>query len=917
MGCRASKAVQTEHAPQNNTDATCSTQKEDPSSSPPTDMTQPATNERTSSSSSTIKPSQTAKMPSQTTTASFTTSTSLRSSDRVYKLLWKASQRIAQQQKLKSHPKTSNNNNSSSSNAATNTTNSNFTAPVWDETAVLQAMSPQAASYRNPDTQASPLHLAVQLMDGHSWAAAVAQTPTATLAPTTAAAALPTQQQQQQLKSSALFQVISELIKAYPEAVHTPDIYGYIPLHYAIAPRYNHPANAQGNNNTSMPSTPNSSKKSKRGKSPVPSKEPSQPNVTNFNRPDELPASIWPLRTSIVRLLLQSDTTQASYQYLSRNDVTYHHHHNLHFYSTNHKQVQQQQQPPTSFKCSPLYRVLQMIPDDPSVQKHPPTVEYVHVIMKYMMQSTPPPPPNEPTRTRCWVGRANDDDGDRPLALLYRRFTRQFDVAEQFFTGDNSRPQVVAHRHYYKMAASNTWKLIELLLLLQQQQYQQQQQQNSNNQATKKSTYRIVHFAVQGETPPDLLRYIVETNAEELTIPDEHGNLPLHYAARYRPPQLLLQQQKQHFTGADHKSSLPAFYSKYVMDELLYKYPEAAAIPDRDGSYPLLLAVQSGKPWIGGGIKSLYDAYPEAMGQINAGEYPVLQRALLGSNVVDQLVLADQNAANHNTTSKNNTNMDDAELLGSSDPDYHEEKKVGSPQLLPPEKKPFDIIRDEPHDAIMLVQDEHVDISEVVTSMWAHEEDAGVQMLSCIAIRRLLHTANDTPDHVLRVALSAVPAVVNAMKAHPNEVIVQEKACHTLRAMASADGQREVSFVASGAVAAIVGAMQAHVSDAQVQEEACGALSQILQYGGPDRATVVASVSGLTAMMNAIMAHPSSQSVQREGCRALMELTNYTTTANLPALSKSSNTESLLEQAKATFPLDCTETVDVLLSRLT
>jgi hypothetical protein len=26
-----------------------------------------------------------------------------------------------------------------------------------------------------------------------------------------------------------------------------------------------------------------------------------------------------------------------------------------------------------------------------------------------------------------------------PLALLYRRFTRQFDLAEKFFSGDNSR----------------------------------------------------------------------------------------------------------------------------------------------------------------------------------------------------------------------------------------------------------------------------------------------------------------------------------------------------------------------------------------------------------------------------------------------------------------------------------------------
>lgn len=336
------------------------------------------------------------------------------------------------------------------------------------------------------------------------------------------------------------------------------------------------------------------------------------------------------------------------------------------------------------------------------------------------------------------------------------------------------------------------------------------------------------------------------------------------------------------------------------MDELLYKYPEAAAIPDNNGSYPLLLAVQSGKQWIGGGIKSLYDAYPDAVTQIDLHQHPSFQRALISS-------LEFQTDNIPSTTRNENDHQE-----------HDEEKKMNSP--LPPTIQPFDIIRDEQHDAIMLVQDENVDISEVVTSMWAHEEDAGVQMLGCIAIRRLLHTktsdTNEEKEHCLRIALSAVPAVVNAMKAHPNEVIVQEKACHTLRAMASADGQREVSFVASGAVAAIVGAMQAHVSDANVQEEACGALSQILRYGGPDRATVIASVSGLTAMMNAIAAHPQMVHVQQEGCKALLELTNYTATANLPELPKSP-TESLLEHAKQMYPKECTETVDVLLSRLT
>jgi hypothetical protein len=230
------------------------------------------------------------------------------------------------------------------------------------------------------------------------------------------------------------------------------------------------------------------------------------------------------------------------------------------------------------------------------------------------------------------------------------------------------------------------------------------------------------------------------------------------------------------------------------------------------------------------------------------------------------------------------------------------------------EEKSSDIIRDEQHDAIMLVQDEKADISEVVTSMWAHEEDAGVQMLGCVAISRILSKQSSTND-CLRIALTAVPAVVNAMKAHPNEVIVQEKACNALQAMAAVDGQREVSFVASGAVAAIVGAMQAHVSDPGVQEKACGALGRILHFGGSDRATVVASVSGVTALINALAAHPTVRGVQRDACRALCELTAYQNVANLPDVPRL-QAEPLLQVAQRNFADDCTETVTTLLSRL-
>jgi hypothetical protein len=534
--------------------------------------------------------------------------------------------------------------------------------------------------------------------------------------------------------------------------------------------------------------------------------------TTHFH--EALPTDQWDTRLAVVRLLLSADI-QVSEMYLRRNDCVY-------------------QSGDATGGCTPLYRALQTLPDDFDVQS--PTVAYMTCLHDACVDQ---------------VGVGNASDGDKPLALLYRRFTRQFDLAEKFFSGDNSRPDVVTHRRQYKTAAGNTWKIIELLL-------------RPDQRGAAAGPWQLVHRAVQVETPPDLLRYIVETNAEDLTQPDSAGNLPLHYAAKSKP------------TVHDTKTHFPAFYTKYVVDELLYKFPEAAAVEDADGNFPLTLAVHSGKQWIGGGIKSLYDAHPESLEQIKVEEHKSLKRAL------------------------------------SLDVDY--EDNVGDGVELTKEEKMDGIIKDEQHDAIMLVQQQDVDISEVITSMWAHEEDAGVQMLGCVAISRMVVSAAEDQEGVLRISLSAVAAVVNAMKAHPNEVIVQEKACHALKLMALADGKREVSFVASGAVAAIVGAMQAHVSDPGVQEEACGAVGKIIHFGGDDRATIVASVSGLTAIINAVAAHPDAVGVQREGLTALKELTEFPN-ANLPDMPRS-QTEPLLKAAKEKFPFECTEAADVVMSRL-
>lgn len=535
------------------------------------------------------------------------------------------------------------------------------------------------------------------------------------------------------------------------------------------------------------------------------------------------------IRADVVNILIASDH-EASQAYLGRTDVAH--------------------------GCTPLYLTVSSLPDDFFSPAPGPTVSLIKQI-----HSTLP----------SMVSARNDGDHDTPLALLYRRFSRQFDSSEKFFPGDNSRREVVQYRQKYKAAAMNTWKIILELL---------------SPVNRDRSDFCIVHAAVGlGCCPPDLLRYVIETRPDEVRMADESGRLPLHHAAS--APTLL--------------GNGSGYHAKFVMDELLYAFPDGAAYANADGKLPLRIAIEAEKSWIGGGVKSLYDVYPDAMEQLELENHPGIKRAMSFSSQF---------------------------ILHREEDDEMEEEYCRHPENIDERERvtPPTAVKEEHYDAIMMVQRPNADLGNVVSAMWANEEDGGVQMLGCVSILQIVRNrlsvtkANENNNEkelihtVLPVALTAVTAVVNAMKNHPNEPAVQEKACGALRVLAPADGNMEVSMAASGAAASIVAAMQSHVSDAIVQREACAALRDIVKYGGGDRATVIASVSGFTAIQNAMGAHPNVAGVQSGACDVLEVLTAFPD-ANLPDLP-GAQTAPLLELAATRFPDDCIKSAGKVLERL-
>eukprot|EP00559_Dactyliosolen_fragilissimus_P004423 CAMPEP_0184870368 /NCGR_PEP_ID=MMETSP0580-20130426/37227_1 /TAXON_ID=1118495 /ORGANISM="Dactyliosolen fragilissimus" /LENGTH=819 /DNA_ID=CAMNT_0027372405 /DNA_START=113 /DNA_END=2572 /DNA_ORIENTATION=+ len=657
---------------------------------------------------------------------------------------------------------------------------------------------------------------------------------------------------------------IRALLRCAPDSLSHKDQDGNIPLHYCLLGSQK----TMTPNSSDNDSSSNGSSKVMNGYGFPRSVYTDTLTGTNSMQNSETSLSI---RSQVISMLIAGDY-EASQEYLERTDVEH--------------------------GCTPLYLAVLSLPDD--FQSSPgPTVslvQHVHYTHPSMLSVK------------------NDGDHDTPLALLYRRFSRQFDLSEKFFPGDNSREEVVQFRMKYKTAAMNTWKIILALL-------------TPSEKKRSMSDFFIVHAAVSlTQCPPDLLRYIIETRSEEVRTPDQDGRLPLHHAAASGSIHTISSNGiSRNNTSTQRNKSGSKYHYKFVIDELLYSYPDGSAYSDKKGNLPLKIAVESGKTWIGGGIKSLYDVYPDAMDQLQLDNHPNIKRAMSFSShfVLDQEPDEDDYDDNDNDDDDNSAFMN--EINNNTTPKRHQLAKSK-------------ITKEEHYDAIMMVQRPDADLGDVVSAMWANEEDGGVQMLGCAAISQIINNLHalkpyssspsssensiatskvsntQSKNAVRSVALTAVTSVVNAMKNHPNEPAVQEKACAALHILASADNYREVSMAASGAAASIVAAMQSHVSDAIVQKEACRALASIVQYGGADRATVIASVSGFTAVQNSMGAHPDDVNVQTEACNVLDKLTAFVD-ANLPDLP-GEQTAPLLEAAKVKFPMKCGATASRVLLRL-
>jgi len=278
----------------------------------------------------------------------------------------------------------------------------------------------------------------------------------------------------------------------------------------------------------------------------------------------------------------------------------------------------------------------------------------------------------------------SDERGRTPLSLMLDDYAEEIEEALTSLSPDDVAKSI---KHPSGNLAE-CWEITSLLLRAAYHGTASFNSTASSNEIDVANKFRFVHAAAAvWECPAAFLRLALKLNPDSAREEDGDFNLPLHVACSALPkfdgrdaPWRRMRSHKFLLDGALSQGSLAgnlfrspsgrslvynadfgqrttSFRSLHrkslslnshgvgrkasrsssakksrpentVIEELLKHHPDAASVPDEDGTYPLALAVAAGKPW-DHALSPLYDAYPAAFDGSDEDMCRFMQSSLL------------------------------------------------------------------------------------------------------------------------------------------------------------------------------------------------------------------------------------------------------------------------------------------------
>ncbi|KAJ8357730.1 hypothetical protein SKAU_G00205240 [Synaphobranchus kaupii] len=201
------------------------------------------------------------------------------------------------------------------------------------------------------------------------------------------------------------------------------------------------------------------------------------------------------------------------------------------------------------------------------------------------------------------------------------------------------------------------------------------------------------------------------------------------------------------------------------------------------------------------------------------------------------------------------------------------------------------------HDHAKMIVLEHSGLKVIVEAAKAHPNNMNVLSELC---RTLSHLAvrNEFCQDIVELGGLKFMMTLLADSLDHQELVKQ--VLSALRAIAGNDDVKD-AIVKAGGTELIVMAMNRHMSNPQVCEQGCAAMC-VLALRKPDNCNVIMDTGGALATLQAMKTHPGEVSVQKQSCMLLRNLVARTQTFTQPILEMGA--EALIGQALTTHP-DC------------
>jgi hypothetical protein len=192
-----------------------------------------------------------------------------------------------------------------------------------------------------------------------------------------------------------------------------------------------------------------------------------------------------------------------------------------------------------------------------------------------------------------------------------------------------------------------------------------------------------------------------------------------------------------------------------------------------------------------------------------------------------------------------------------------------------------------------MASDNPIPLPEILADLELHPNDTERVHRNCVRVGQLIIRSIEE-DEAFRsslVDLDGIRIMINVMRDHQNDILLQRYCSNVLRFLACREKQNQVEIAKHGAVPLIVRAMVAWPDNRSVQYSGCTMLRALAQEVNENR-ILIAEEKGIEAIVAALHTHKGYADLELYGCEALFLLA--TNEKNRAIMAKAGAVEALV-----------------------